>query len=142
MVPFSLARVFEPGPEPVPGGLEMSAETRAYLSQVQEICRAHDREIAAAGEVPVARIVRSETGVTSRIASLTVPAEAREIRRHLVAARRRMDQTTIWVYRVMSRSEDPERAYRKKVLPVLQRRSAHMYETFGSYGVRCNTDAG
>jgi hypothetical protein len=64
--------------------------------------------------------------------------EAREIRRHLLAARRRVDRTATWVYRVMSRSEHPGTVYREELGPVVSRRAARMYETFLSYGVRCN----
>lgn len=141
-VAYILPRVVGPGSEPARGGLEVSAETRDYLSQVEAICRAHDREVSTAGLVPIAQIVRSEAGVTSRIASVEAPAEAREIRHRLLAARRRVDRTTVWVYRVLSRSEDPPRHYREKLKPVVRRRSRQMYQTFGSYGVRCNTESG
>jgi hypothetical protein len=130
----------EPGSQ-APHGLRASAETREYLSQVRAICQAHDREIAADDKTTIAQIVRSETAVTSRMAALSAPVEAREIRRHLIAARRRMDRTTVWVYRVMERSEHPLRVYSEKLQPVVFRRTSEMYQTFGSYGVHCNTGA-
>jgi hypothetical protein len=132
----------EPDTEPVSPathGLRASAETRDYLNEVRAICQAHDREIAVDDKTTIAEIVRSETGVTSRIAALAVPLEAREISRHLIAARRRMDRTTVWVYRVMERSERPLRVYNERLQPVVFRRTSEMYQTFGSYGVHCNT---
>ena len=127
---------------PASHGLRSSAETREYLNQVRSICQAHDREVAADDATTIAEIVRSETAVTSRIAALAAPVEAREIRRGLIAARRRMDRTTVWVYRVMDRSEHPVRVYNEKLQPVVIRRTSEMYQTFGSYGVHCNVHPG
>jgi hypothetical protein len=129
----------DPSPPDRVAELDAGPEVHAYLDKVQTICRAHNREIERSGKVPVAQIVRSETAVTSEIASLRAPPAAREIRRHLLAARRRIDETSVWIYRRMARSRHPARLYREELAPVIQRRAPRMYETFGSYGVRCNT---
>lgn len=144
LVGFVLLVRWATEPDSQPGdqalnGIRSGAETREYLNEVRAICQQHDREIAVDDRTTIAEIVRSETAVTSRIAALDVPIDAREISRHLIAARRKMDRTTVWVYRVMERSEHPTRIYNEKLQPVVFRRTSEMYQTFGSYGVHCNT---
>jgi hypothetical protein len=96
--------------------------------------------VEASGLVTIHRIVRSEAAVTARIAVLQAPPDAREMRRKMLAARRRIDAITIRAYRVMSRSSDPVAAY-NRIGPAIHRRIIGMYDTFGSFGVDCSTAA-
>ena len=128
-------------PEPGARSLEAGPRVRLYVARVQEVCRRYDRRIQASGKVPIATIARSESAVTSRIASIPAPPAAREIRHALLRARRRLDQTAVRGYRLMSRSADPEAAYEDEIAPLARRRAHRMYETFGSFGIDCSTSS-
>jgi len=127
----------QPGP-PAVHPLGSNPEVRAYLTRVQAICRRHDRQVEASGQVPIDAIVRSETGVTSRIAAVPAPSGAREMRHTLLRARHRVDEITARGYRLMSRSSDPAATFERRIAPVVRTRVARMYETFGSFGIHCN----
>jgi hypothetical protein len=127
------------GQAPSPTGqLGGGPEVQAYLSRVEVICQRHDREISGSGKVPVDAIVRSETEVTHEIASTPVPAAARGVRNKLLAARRLVDAIAFRTYRVMERSRHPLTVYNRELAPIIQARSRHMYEVFGSFGIHCN----
>ena len=142
LVIFGVQRLAEPtDPKSAPPVLndEVGPAVRAYLTRIRSICRHHDRTIAATPRTTIHVIVQSETGVTSRIALLPTPSGAREIRRRLLAARRRVDEVAIKAYESMARSSDPVALYDRKFSPAIVRRSHHMYEIFGSFGVDCST---
>jgi hypothetical protein len=122
-----------------PVGVDSGTDVQEYLAQVQAICRAHDRQDALTGGVPFEQFVRYETNVTTQIAMLPFPSEVTNVRRFLLDARKRMDRTAIWVTRVMTASDHPGRVYRQRLRQTVNRRAARLYQTFESYGVRCNT---
>jgi hypothetical protein len=125
-------------PEPPAAILNAGPEVMAYLTQIETICRAHDRMIAMhPGETPLDKIVRSETRVTSQIAALPAPPGATEMRRAMLNARRGVDGIAIRTYRLMAKRSDPE-ATLKQLDPVIEKRVDHMYGTFASFGVYCD----
>jgi hypothetical protein len=132
-----------PDDRPDPGnvaGLEVGSEVREYLAQVETICRDHNREIRGSGKVPTQTIVQSEAAITSRIAALPAPPDAREVRKRLLGARRKIDRLAIWQHRAMSQSKRPQRTYRNRVRPVLRRRIPSLYQVFASFDIDCSSD--
>ena len=94
-----------PSPEPPAAIANAGPEVTAYLTQIETICRAHDRMIAMhPGDTPLDKIVRSETRVTSQIAAVPAPSDATEMRLAMLKARRGVDGIAIRTYRLMAKA--------------------------------------
>jgi hypothetical protein len=128
-------------PEPPAAVVKAGPEVVAYLGQVEALCRAHDALIAAhPGEIPVDKLVRSETRATSEIAAVPAPPDATEMRRAFLKARRGVDEIAMRTFRLMSKSSDQDRT-EKQLSPTIRKRVDHMYGTFASFGVYCNINS-
>jgi uncharacterized RDD family membrane protein YckC len=111
-----------------------------YLRELKQICRQHDREIAANGHraIPLARILRHETSFTAQVAAVEAPNSMLPTRTRILHARGQVERITLVAIKRMRNSPHPQALYNREIQPRVIRLVTASYHSFGSAGINCD----
>jgi uncharacterized RDD family membrane protein YckC len=119
-----------------------AAATGKYLTDLQSLCRARDRQIIKEPRAPIDVIAREELSYTRQVAAVAAPPDMLGIRRSILQGRRRFDRALVAMNRRLSSTPNPDQGLIDALTKHAARIATESNGRFASSGIICTTKPG